>query len=135
MCQSFFCQRHGCFWVWLTGVLISKGRRKRLPNLPESNLLLMITSPTLGRPSAGHLQNSMRSLRARFKASGPHLEQFQIRAINDHIALNFSAAAPAEVRNKVYLCFSGTWLNWFADLIRTSLPGLFLFVITSCTIS
>jgi hypothetical protein len=23
-----------------------------------------------------------------------------------------------------------TWLNWFADLIRTSLPGLCLFVIT-----
>jgi hypothetical protein len=28
--------------------------------------------------------------------------------------------------------FSVSWLNWFADLIRTSLPGLCLFVITTC---
>jgi hypothetical protein len=27
---------------------------------------------------------------------------------------------------------SPKWLNWFADLIRTSLPGLSLFVITTC---
>src|SRR5260370_649981 len=27
---------------------------------------------------------------------------------------------------------SVTWLNWFANLIRTSLPGLCLFVITTC---
>jgi hypothetical protein len=46
----------------------------------------------------------MRRLRG-FKASGPHLEQFQMGAINDQIALNFSAAAHPEVRNKVYLCF------------------------------
>ena len=43
--------------------------------------------------------------RARFKASVPHWEQFEIRAINDHIALNLFAAAPAEVRNKLYLCY------------------------------
>src|SRR5260221_10416425 len=55
MCQSFFCQPHGCFWAWLTGDLISKSRRKRLWNLAESELPSIVTSSTRARPDAGHL--------------------------------------------------------------------------------
>jgi hypothetical protein len=60
------------------------------------------------------------------------LEQFEIRAVNDHVALNLSAAEPAEGEKQVVSMLSPKLLNWFTELIRTSLPGLSLFVITTC---
>jgi hypothetical protein len=71
-------------------------------NLTELDLPPMIISPTLGRPSTD-IRRIDCAASARFKASGPYLKQFDIKAV-DNIAPNLSAAESAEVRNKSYLC-------------------------------